>query len=113
MGGAYTGALCADEFGGNAPKRDNFFKNEPKPPYLRRTHQNVTVQASQGISDLKEVVSMEPRCSQCESPKYLRHPEEWKTCEKPVLAGLVCVWCGHVERGVYAIRGSTQEDHEE
>jgi hypothetical protein len=30
-----------------------------------------------------------------------------------VLAGLVCVWCGHVERGVYAIRGSTQEDHEE
>ena len=110
----YTlGALCTDEFGGSAPKRDNFLKNEPKPPNLRRTHQNVAVQASQGISDLKEVVSMEPRCSQCESPKYLRHPEGWKACESPVLTGLVCVWCGHVERGVYVISGSTQEDHEE
>jgi hypothetical protein len=75
MGYAYIVALCADEFGGNGPKRDNFFKSEPKSPYFRRTHQNVTVQASEGISDLKEVVSMEPMCSQCECPKYLRHPE--------------------------------------
>ena len=55
---------------------------------------------------------MEPRCSHCDSPKYLRHPEGWKACGKPVLVGLVCVWCGHVERGVYAIRESTREAHE-
>jgi hypothetical protein len=54
---------------------------------------------------------MEPRCSQCDNPKYLQYPEGLKSCEKPVLVGLVCVWCGHVERGVYAIRGSTRKDH--
>jgi len=98
---------------GMRPKGTTFLRMNQSLPILRRTHQNVTVQASQGISDLKEVVSMEPRCSQCESPKYLRHPEGWKACEKPVLAGLVCVWCGHVDRGVYTIRGATQEDQEE
>ena len=56
---------------------------------------------------------MEPRCSHCGSPKYLRQREGWKACGKSVLAGLVCVWCGHVERGVYAISGSPREDHEE
>jgi len=91
---------------------DHFFKNEPKPLYPRRTHQNVTAKATQGISVIKEVVSMEPKCSHCGSPRYLRHAEGWKGCGKPVLAGLVCVWCGHVERAVYAIGESTREDHE-
>jgi len=91
---------------------DHFFKNEPNPLYPRRTHQHVTAKATQGNSILKEVVGMEPSCSHCGSLNYLRHLEGWKGCGKPVLAGLVCVWCGHVERGVYAIGGPNREDHE-
>ena len=102
-------------FSWSSPKEiqgDHLFKNEPKPRYLRRTHQYVAVKATQDIANLKMVVSMEPRCSHCGSPKYLRHLEGWKGCGKPVLAGLVCVWCGCVERAVYVIGESTREDHE-
>ncbi len=49
---------------------------------------------------------MEPKCSQCNTPRFLQKSEAWKANRKSVTAGLVCVWCGHIERGVFLIQGT-------
>jgi len=56
---------------------------------------------------------MEPSCRRCDSPKYLQDSAWWKTGNELVVAGRVCVWCGHVERGVYILSGSPREEHGE